>query len=142
MLDVKVDTDGGGRSMSPALRWMLSAYRAMLPVKVVIAHMKQQMGGGGANGDDDWSSLHVQVVKTDWWRMLREPIDRIIALTWRLLLLPLLLARAGADPRDSSPRSGVRQVPTTQDLHLPLPQELHERCVLLLTTCTFETSCG
>lgn len=42
------------------LQWMLAAYRAMVPVKDVVAHMKQHLAG-----DDDarWSSLDMQVNK-------------------------------------------------------------------------------
>lgn len=48
-----------GEMTAAALRWLLSAYRAMLPVKVVVAHMEERLVDASEGGH--WSSLEVQV---------------------------------------------------------------------------------
>ncbi|TYZ64612.1 hypothetical protein PybrP1_008248 [[Pythium] brassicae (nom. inval.)] len=53
-----------------ALRWLLSAYRAMLPVKVLVTHMKEQLTDESDGGH--WSSLEVQALVLDY--VLRDPV--------------------------------------------------------------------
>lgn len=55
------ERDGVARDGDPrALQWLLAAYRAMVPVKDVVAYMKQHLAG---DSDDHWSSLAMQVTR-------------------------------------------------------------------------------
>lgn len=63
-----VDERDGGESVAQddvALQWLLAAYRAMVPVKDVIAYMKQRLAG---DGDEHWSSLAMQVREHEYGR--------------------------------------------------------------------------
>lgn len=72
-----------GASSSAAMQWVLGAYRAMEPVKDVIAHIKQHF----SSEDEHWSSLEFQVLKVILFDT-KGSIDLVASLSLSLLCSP------------------------------------------------------